>query len=310
MYSRIGADDDWRGVVAAVLGGMRGFASPLATGAVVYYLGNTPTGFRERNAMPQLRLAPLGIVTLAAGLTACGETSVEINGQPGVPLAEVEMTGAAPTEVVLSSGDTVILAEGNTFDIKVEGPDTDSLRFVRDAELIGVTRDKDWKGESKATIRITMPAPREVVIAGSGTIKAAGLASTSEIVIGGAGTVEFGEVAAEKLGINIGGSGTVRGAGTVKRLEVNIGGTGDVELPGLKADDAEVAIGGSGDVAFASDGTVEANIAGAGDVKVAGSAKCTVNAFGSGTLTCTPGGGGGASAALPAPPEAPAKPAE
>jgi hypothetical protein len=260
--------------------------------------------------MPQFPLAPLGIVTLAAGLTACGETSVEINGQEGVPLAEVAMTGAPPSEVVLSSGDTVILTEGNTFDIKVEGPDTDSLRFVRDAELIGVTREKGWKGDSKATIRITMPAPREVVIAGSGTIKAAGLASTSEIIIGGAGTVEFGQIAAEKLGVNIGGSGTVRGAGTVKRLEVNIGGAGDVELPSLKADDAEVSIGGSGDVAFASDGVVEANIAGAGDVKVTGSAKCTVNAFGSGTLTCSPGGGGGASAALPAPPEAPAKPAE
>jgi cytoskeletal protein CcmA (bactofilin family) len=82
---------------------------------------------------------------------------------------------------------------------------------------------------------------------------------------------------------------------------VLIGGAGEIEMPGLKADQAEVTIGGSGDVAFASDGTVEANIGGAGDIKVTGSAKCTVNAIGSGTLTCAPGSGGATAA--------PAKPA-
>jgi hypothetical protein len=92
-------------------------------------------------------------------------------------------------------------------------------------------------------------------------------------------------------------------------LKVLIGGAGEVEMPALKADQAEVTIGGTGDVAFASDGTVEATIGGAGDIKVSGNAKCTVNAFGSGTLTCTPVSGGGASGAIPAPaaPAAPAK---
>ena len=250
---------------------------------------------------PTLLVASIGL------LAGCDGADIEINGQQGVPLADIEIAGAPPSEVVLSSGDTVILTTGDTFDITVEGTDTDTLRFVRDTEVIGITREKDWKGNSTATIRITMPPPKEVVIAGSGTIKAESLAATSEVVIGGSGTVEFGSVAAEKLGINIGGSGTVRGAGTVKRLEVNIGGAGDVEMPGLKADSAEVSIGGSGDVAFASDGDVTANIAGAGDVKVAGAAKCTVNAFGSGTLTCSPGGSG-ASAAIPAPAQSPAPP--
>lgn len=257
------------------------------------------------------RLSPgLAPVLLAASLGllgGCDGADIEINGQKGVPLADIEIAGPPPSELVLSSGDTVILTNGDTFAITVEGPDADSLRFVRDAEVIGVTREKGWSGDSSATIRITMPPPKEVVIAGSGTVKAQGLASTSEISIAGSGTIEFGQIAAERLGINIGGSGTVRGAGTVRQLEVLIGGSGDVEMAGLKADTAEVSIGGSGDVAFASDGTVEANIGGAGDVKVAGNAKCTVNAFGSGTLTCSPSGGGGASAAIPAPA---AKPAE
>jgi hypothetical protein len=224
----------------------------------------------------------------AALLAGCDGADVEINGQKGVPLAEVEIAGPPPTEVFLASGDTVILTEGDTFAIKVEGGDTESLRFVRDKELIGITRTDGWSGDSNATIRITMAAPTEVVIGGSGTVQAPVLAKEADINIGGSGTVAFGKIAGERLGINIGGSGKVTGAGTAKELEILIGGSGDVDMPGLKADTAEITIGGSGDIAFASDGTVEANIGGAGDVKVTGNAKCTINAMGSGSLTCTP----------------------
>lgn len=246
------------------------------------------------------RMAPLAVLALGTALTACDGADISINGKKGVPLAELDMSGPAPTELVLSSGDEVILTEGETFDLAVEGEGTDSLRFVRDEKLIGITREDGWDGKGKATIRITMPPPEELVIAGSGSVKAQSLASTAAINIGGSGSVDFTSVAAETFEVNIGGSGKIKGAGTAKRLEVNIGGSGNVDLAALKADRAEVSIGGSGDVAFASDGTVEANIAGAGDVKVTGSATCTVNAFGSGKLTCNPAAADSAPPALPA----------
>jgi len=242
------------------------------------------------------RIAAAALLTAAISLAGCEGAEMEINGQKGVPLADVVLTGTPPSEVVLASGDD--------FTIKVEGGNTESLRFVRDERTIGITREEGWSGETNAIIRITMPAPEEVVIAGAGTIKAPTLASEAEVTIGGSGLVEFGTVAAQNLGINIGGSGTIRGAGTVKSLTINIGGSGEVELAGLKADTAEVSIGGAGDVAFASDGEVTANIAGAGDVTVTGKAKCTVNEFGSGTLTCTEGPG----ASAPQPPTAPEAP--
>ncbi len=245
------------------------------------------------------RIAPAAAVALVAALAGCTGGDIEINGQTGVPLAEVEIAGPPPSEVILSSGDTVILTEGDTFALTVEGADTESLRFVRDEQVIGITRTNGWSGNQTATIRITMPPPSEIVIGGSGTVEAQSLAATSEISIGGSGTVSVAKIAAEKLGINIGGSGTVNGAGTAKQLEINIGGSGDIKLAGLKADSAEVSIGGSGDVAFASDGKVEANIAGAGDVKVAGNATCTINALGSGTLTCTPTTGAAAKPSTP-----------
>ncbi len=255
------------------------------------------------------QIALPAIALLSVMLSGCEGGDVEINGQKGVPLSEIEIAGPPPSNVFLASGDNVVLTEGDTFAIKVEGSDTDSLRFVRDQEVIGITRVDGWNGKADATIRITMPAPKEIIIGGSGTVKAPSLASEADINIGGSGTVEFDKFAGQTLGINIGGSGTVRGAGTTKELEILIGGAGEIEMPGLKADKAEVTIGGSGDVAFASDGTVDANIGGAGDIKVTGSAKCTVNAFGSGTLTCSPGSGGAGAVPAPAPVPPPAKPA-
>ncbi len=234
---------------------------------------------------------------LGAGLALPGcDGGIEINGQKGVPLSEIEISGPPPSQVILSSSDTVIVTDGDIFDIQVEGAGAEGLRFVRDGEVIGVTRENNWTGPSGAVIRITMPPPREIVIAGSGSVQAQSLASNAEINVGGSGKVQFQRVAAEKLGINIGGAGSVQGTGTARTLEVLIGGSGDIIMPGLKADTAEVSIGGSGDVVFASDGTVEANIGGSGDVKVSGNAKCKLNSFGSGSLTCTPTGAGGAAA--------------
>ncbi len=278
----------------------------LALTALVYYISNTP---REKLRMTHPRyhrLAPTTLIALGVMLTGCDGADVEINGQKGVPLSEIEIAGAPPAKVFLASGDTVILTEGGTFAIKVEGTDTESLRFVRDSEVIGITRKDGWNGNANATIRITMPAPKEVIIGGAGTVKAQGLAKEADINIGGSGLVEFGQIASQRLGINIGGSGTVRGAGTTKEFTVLIGGAGEVEMPGLKADQADITIGGSGDVAFASDGTVEATIGGAGDVIVAGTATCTLNGFGAGKLTCKPASSG-ASAAIPAPEGKPAE---
>lgn len=234
------------------------------------------------------RMAPLALLALAAALAGCDAAELAIDSEKGVPLAALEQGGTAPARLMLSSGDTVILTEGKSFALAAEGPDTDSLRFVRNAEMIGITRKEGWKGDQPATIRITMPPPSEVVIAGSGTIKAPSLASTAEINIAGTGSVEFARLAADKLKIRIGGSGTVTGTGTARELDITIGGSGKLALERLKADKAEVSIGGAGDVAFASDGTVKAKIAGAGDIRVTGRAKCTVTALGSGTLTCNP----------------------
>lgn len=235
------------------------------------------------------RLLAFAAVPLSLSLAGC-DMDVTINGQEGVPLAELDMGGTAPTEILLAASDDVILTKGDTLSIEVEGSDDAkaAVRFVRDGDLLGVTRDGDvWDYDDKATIRVTMPAPSEAVITGSGNIKAETLADTSQISILGSGSFSGANAEITSLDVNIGGSGSVAASGTTERLELNLGGSGSANLSGLKADDAEISIAGSGSVSLQSDGKVEANIMGSGSVKVDGTAKCTENSMGSGSLVCS-----------------------
>jgi hypothetical protein len=239
------------------------------------------------------RMAPLAVMGMGMSLSGCGGANISFGQNDGVPLAELDLSGSAPTRIAVASGDTVILTEGDTLAIEIEGDDQarEELRFVREDDLLGIGRSSGLMRQNvaPATIRVTMAAPKELMIGGSGSIEAQRLAQKAEIAIGGSGNIAFAEFTGERLEISIGGSGNVKGAGTAQRIEVNIGGKGNVDLAGLKVERGEVSIGGSGDVAFASDGTVEANIAGSGTVRVTGRAKCTANSFGSGKLICEPG---------------------
>lgn len=206
----------------------------------------------------------------------------------GVPLADLDTAGSAPDSIALVGPDVIVLTEGAELDIEVEGdPDVlEKLRFDLDGRDLVIGREDGWSSKGSATIRVTMPAPSEVTVAGSGTIKAATIASNAEIDIAGSGMIDVETIDARSLEVNIGGSGVATGAGTADDLEVSVAGSGDVRMEQLIADNVEVSIAGSGDVEVSSNGEVEASIAGSGDVKVFGDAKCTVSSMGSGTLTC------------------------
>ncbi|MEM7781503.1 MAG: head GIN domain-containing protein [Pseudomonadota bacterium] len=233
-------------------------------------------------------VAALAATTVLAGCNS----SATINGEEGVPLSELDQSGAAPTELVVAGSDKVIVTEAETLSITVEGDDeaVERVRFVRDGDLIGVTREGgDWGGSGSAVVRIAMPAPRELVLGGSGEVEAETIASEAEVVIGGSGSMSIARIDAEDLEVTIGGSGSVKAAGSTKALELTIGGSGSANFGKLTADTAEISIGGSGSVSLMSDGEVEASIGGSGSIDVTGSAECTLDSFGSGSLNCRPG---------------------
>ena len=208
-------------------------------------------------------IAPVAAIALSAALAGCGDVKYEINGEKGVPLSELDMTGDAPTELVLAGPDTVVINEGSSLDIDVSG----------DADVVAV-------------IRVTMPAPRALTIAGSGTIEAAEMADEADINILGSGSLVVKSLKAQKADVNVAGSGSFTTSGSVNTLDLNLLGSGSAAMRDLKVESADITIAGSGEAEFASDGKVDANIMGSGKVTIHGRATCKVNAMGSGKLVC------------------------
>ena len=233
-------------------------------------------------------LAPVAVAALLAG---CDSADISIDGEKGKPLSELDLSGAAPKGLVLLGPDEVRVRAGDRLAITVDGDPAlvSAMRFTLKDGTLGLLRDKgNWTDSATAIVNVTMPAPETLVAAGSGTIRAEGLAPQAEVTIAGSGDVETLAVAAKKLDVTIAGSGSYRAAGTAENLEMTIAGSGDAAMEGLKAQTAKITIAGSGRSRFASDGTVNADILGSGEVRVQGRAKCDVKATGSGRLVCEP----------------------
>ncbi len=235
------------------------------------------------------RIAPFAALAAATALSGCGDMNIAMNGEEGVPLAELDMSGDAPTGVAMGGSDSVVITTGDEFTIDVDGSDEaiERMRFVLSEGTLAIGRANDSSnGGGTATILITMPAPGTLAMGGSGTIEADTMASDAEIVVGGSGSISVGSIEADSLEVVIGGSGSATAWGTAERLEITIGGNGSANMADLQVERGEVNIGGSGDATFASDGRVEANIFGSGSVRVIGSATCEANTIGSGSLVC------------------------
>lgn len=235
-------------------------------------------------------LVPVLAVAFAAGVSGCDGAKIHINGEEGKPLAELDLAGKTPSELVLLGPDSVEVKQGDELAITVDGdPEAvAAMRFTLSDTSLGILRGgKSGSDEDgRAVVRVTMPAPREVVMAGSGTIRAEVLAPGANVVVAGSGTIETASVSGGKLEATLPGSGSFRAAGNVDELELTILGSGSAHLDAVKARRAKVTIAGSGGAAFASDGDVEATIMGSGTVTVKGRARCKVSAMGSGTLVC------------------------
>lgn len=237
-------------------------------------------------------VAGAAVLGLSAALAGCNGADISFNGEKGVPLAELNTSGPAPTGIALLGPDNVRVTRGDKLAINVEGEGADKLRFALSDGQLGISRE-DWKlGQSTrpATVNVTLPMLSEVMLAGSGNVVTDQLGGKdAKITVAGSGTVEARAIDTEKLGVDVVGSGKLRGAGKAKELKLTVAGSGDAEMDGLTVDKVDVDVAGSGNARFASNGAVNANIMGSGEVRVFGRATCKVSTMGSGKLVCENG---------------------
>ena len=237
-------------------------------------------------------LAPILVVALAAGVAGCDNSKGSLGGE-GKKLSELDLSGVAPSDLVMFGPDEVQVTPGDKLAITVDGDPAavDQLRFkLKDGTLAIMREGKMFSGDSKlAVVHVTMPAPKDVTMGGSGKISAPALAPGAKVTILGSGRIDTQSVSGDTLEVTLPGSGTFHAAGKVGKLDLTILGSGSAELEAVTVDSAKVNVLGSGGATFSSDGEVDATILGSGTVTVKGRARCTVSAIGSGKLICENG---------------------
>lgn len=242
-------------------------------------------------------LTGIAVAAIALAVSGCSTAAVSIDGMKGVPLADLDLSGKPPEEIALLGPDRVNVVEGERLVIQVNGDQAvkDHLRFVLHDGKLSIGRQgwgHSWTtggSDGAATIEVTVPGARRLVMAGSGTIHAATLrGEATSVSIAGSGDVDVTAVDTGDLKVEIVGSGDFKAAGRAKTLKLAIAGSGTAAMAGLTAEQVKIDVAGSGNASFASDGEVTANIMGSGDVRVNGRARCKVTAMGSGTLVCEP----------------------
>jgi hypothetical protein len=237
-------------------------------------------------------VAPVVALAIAGGLSGCDKANFNFNGEEGKELADLDLSGDAPSEVSLMGPDTVDIRDGEKLAIQVEGSDEarERMRFVLKDGSLGILRQNgNWGDSEVANVIVTMPAPAKLNLAGSGKMSAASVSDQPEVNVAGSGILTLASVNARKIEVNIAGSGTLKAAGSADKLELNVMGSGTADMGTLKAGSANINVAGSGKATFASDGDVNANIVGSGDVTVRGRARCKVHTVGSGSLVCESG---------------------
>jgi hypothetical protein len=215
-------------------------------------------------------------------LAATIGTQMRDGGFDGVPLAELDLTGPAPQQVLLRGPAQVVVCQGDVFRAKIEaGPTGEEVLFSRHEQRLGVSG-----GDSETVVRLTLPAPRKLAVAGSGRMTVEKLARDGEVSIAGSGRLEVAAVEGGRLKVSVSGSGRLAIDGQADEFELSIAGSGSCDAEGLVTRNAVVHVAGSGDAIFTCDGEVTAHLMGSGNVIVRGSARCSVHSMGSGTVTC------------------------
>ena len=119
---------------------------------------------------------PIAALGIGLATSACGHTHISFGDGDGVPLSELDTSGQTPNALALAGPDKVVVTEGAKLAIAVSGDKDaiEALRFNLDDGTLGIMRNKHAKAGGVATIAVTVPALREIILAGSGDITVAG----------------------------------------------------------------------------------------------------------------------------------------
>jgi hypothetical protein len=195
-------------------------------------------------------IAPLLVATL--GLTACHDRDMN----RGPVIKETRDVTSFDTISVRGSARLVVHI-GDTPSLSVEGPESSVKRLTTDVDgdtLYIRSNRKDWifgQGESRLTVRVTVPELSELHLEGSNDVRLSGFK-------GGSSRIE------------IEGAANLEADGHLDELTVHMSGAGRANLRELVAGDAKVTVDGVGSVQVNATKSLEATMNGVGAILYSG----------------------------------------
>ncbi len=145
------------------------------------------------------------------------------------------------------------------------------------------------KPAKAATVKVTTRTIQLAALGGSGSLSITKIKGAKIILsLGGSGTMSVGAIEADRLDSDLAGAGTMTLAGTVLLLNAKGSGAANYDAEKLSVKDATVTWLGSGNGTLAVSRTAKVTATGVGNFTIIGKPACTVNAVGSGVVTCGP----------------------
>jgi hypothetical protein len=175
------------------------------------------------------------------------------------------------TSVQMSGSTNVIVKQGNSFDVQVQGYNNllpyFETRVSNGVLLLGYKNNVNVDNDN-IQVTVTLPVLSGLSILGSGDMQAIGNftgSSTMEAKISGSGNILIEQGITENFYCTISGSGNIQAFGLQSRkAETNSSGSGSIQLS--TTDELKVRISGSGDVYYKGNPAVSVQISGSGKV--------------------------------------------
>lgn len=229
-----------------------------------------------------LILLPVGMTPYAAQADEPVRRSVEIPAAVEI----VKLSGPYRVEITVG-GAPGLVAEGDAdamaqLDVQVQGDRLDILH-----------RDPAWtwtKPGIPATIRLTVPALSEAVLAGDGSIAVDKVArETFGASLSGNGSIDIGSIETDMASFDVGGAeqtGRITARGHTRAIVLTVEGAGRIEAGDVTSTDANVSLLGPGSVDLTARREAVINLIGPGEVRLKGGALCHSYVEGGGKAHC------------------------
>jgi hypothetical protein len=146
-----------------------------------------------------------------------------------------------------------------------------------------------WPGAKAAapSIRVTVPNLRDAQISGSGSLSISKMrAQVVKLGLAGSGQLSVAQLETDRLFASMVGSGTMTLTGKAAIGRLSTEGSGTLNGKALKVDNLDLISNSAGPSHFVGGKTAKVTSTGAGEIEVSGTPACTVNATGSGLVSC------------------------